>query len=344
MTDKRITWVNGNVLDADDLSDSILENTWSNINLRGVGAPITGIIVHSSTTWSVATTSAGVNQTSDSGSLWTQRDADVESAFFIRVCKADATHGICMETAATMETSFTDDDGATWTATTDAAFATAAYDVSFPTATLIVACGDDAGGAKHIVFSTDDAANWTDATTASTSAAYAVDMFDGTTGYALESGGTGAIWKTANSAVDWADTTDDLGRTCDTTASIVALSATTAVCAYINAGTLFMATYNNGTNTVTDTMIYYGMSHCLGILKSSGGTLITGAVTTAGDFVVLFKSNDSGVTWKLRKIVPTKAPSTSPVMKCSMAFIDDNQLILSVGAGENSVETIYIAD
>lgn len=316
-------FADSDALSADNLLDTFGSLPFRPITNRAGGNNITGVVAHSATTYSVIEDDGDIFQTTDSGTTWTSRNTDLDTDSFIRLCKADAAYAFAIENATTAESAVTTNSGATWTTTTSATYGTAVYDLSVPTTSLIVVGGDDGGGGNHIIYSTDDGTTWNDASTQPSAAIYALDMFDGSTGYAIDSSGN--IWKTTNSGVDWTDTTDNITGSATTTTGILALSATT--CLIYNG---LIQTYNNSTNTVTSVANIPTTNTCAGIVKTTNGDYYIATGASSGNTgITLAKSTDSGATWAVADIPFKGAAVDNTVLKCQLTEFGSNNLLVS---------------
>lgn len=323
MTSKWPTgWTDGDVLYSADLYDTLRnQRTFDLIPAQlTTDQGVSNIIAHSSTVWSAFQGGAygDIYVTTDSGSTWTVKNSNLDTSAFFTLCRADTTHAVAIEYTTSGEVAFTDDSGTTWTSKTSTAFGTQIYDVSFSTAGLIVVGGNDAGGTDHIVFSTDDAANWTNATTSPSAAVYAVDMYDATTGYAIDLNGN--IWKTINAAVDWTDTGHNILKSIDTRVTIYALSATVCLIYYGSN----IERYDNAAGTVTFVSLSVNASSNSGFIKVGDNYYIVGGATTWH----LFKSEDSGLTWK-SMYIPYGCSDTNNTQKRGGITAADSNTILT---------------
>ena len=302
-------------LKSDDLVDTLGALRWYPFKGKDLGTTdvVTGVIGHSASIFSMVTTAGEVFTSTDTGVTWTSKSTVPDTRSIIRVCKADKTHGVVVETGTTAEVVFTDTSGTTWSAKTSASFGTGVYDVAFSTAALIVIGGDDAAGTAHIVFSTDDGTTWTDATTSPDTRVYAVDMFSATVGYAIDS--AGKIWKTINAAVTWTDTLHVIKGTAGTNSSIYAVSATVCIIAVSS----FLEYYDNTAGTVTIKVdvgaTNYNMS--LGIVKNDTGYYYAGISSDNRDFhPFLLRSTDIGVSWEIANYSGLSGDTVTP--KCAL--------------------------
>lgn len=335
MTDKGpgsgAEWIDGDVLNSDDLLDSMSEMNW--LPIANQGRPNSGVVAFTRTTWSGVDTAGDIYTSTNSGSTWTSKNTTPNAPGYIRLAKNDRTDAFFCENSATSETAITTDSGATWTSKTSATFGTAVYDMSFPTSSLIVIAGDDGGGGNHIVYSNDSGATWNDPTTPPGAAIYAVDFFDASTGYAVDSSGN--IYKTTDGGDNWTDTTDNLSGA-SAGDSILVLTANTFI-AVSNSTNYSVATYDNSTNTVTD-KVDFGAEQdiVLGIGQIDNGDVVVGLTDSATNAVVtLLKSSDSGVTWSL---IQEQSYSLSAVndnktrLSCySEGFIFNSTLLRRIG-------------
>lgn len=282
-------WVDGNVLNADDLLDSIVEYRWNTALTSPVpGTIISGVIGHSSTKLSVMLTSGAIWQLS--GTTWTNRSSPCDTTSFIVRARNDATIGFACENSATSETAYTADSGDTWTTKTSATWGGDVNDVDMPSSALIVMVGDDGGGGNHIIFSTDQGGSWVDATTQPSAAIYSVSMFSATVGYAIDNAGN--IWKTTNGAVDWVDTTHNVNGTARVSSKIYAVSAT--ACIILTEARLDV--YDNTGGTVTAKFGYYGYSG--GICETTSGAIYVQAFKDTSLQVAIYRTLDNGTNWQ----------------------------------------------
>jgi len=282
MTDKRTTWVDGDVLNADDLSDSILANRWVDI-LRPIGTIERTFAFHSATNWSISDSDSKIRATADTGATTADKATGV-GVGIMKSCAADTTNAYFIGTTSNITT----DSGVTWAVTATApTFGTSISDVSFPTTSLIVVSGDDGGGGKHIVFSTDSGATWTDATTPPSSAIVAVGMYDGTTGYAYNA--TGDFWKTTDGAVTWTDTTHSISDTIAAPAHLLAISATKVISTDNH-----LVVYDNSAGTVKSYGYYTIVSNLGGVILTSGEAVV--CISTGSN--LLFYRTTDGLSFK----------------------------------------------
>ncbi len=344
-------WADLDVLFAADLIDSIGNLKWKTIINPPVVAGLekAKYIWHSATTLSCFAYDNGaystLYQSTDSGVNWTSKNTQPVEECIIKRCKADTTHAVAVERSGQKECIFTDDSGGTWTTKTKVTFSSAESnnDISFPTASLIVVAGSDAGG-KNIILSTDDGGTWTDPTTSPSAEIYCVDMFDGTTGYAVDSSKN--IWKTEDAGDVWVNTNDDITGT---VTEDMAIYAVTADICLICLSTGIIEKYVNSTNTVTTVQPKTFGSSCGGIIKTTNGTIYAMTFnTTAGKPSKIFKSNDSGVTWESFDVIfATAAEATrceSKVSLVEIGIIDSIHVVPANGSGGVENYIIYEPD
>ena len=286
--------------DANDTNDEMI-TTSKEFKIFGDGGDYSSFVGHSATKASVSIISSGdIYQLNLTTGAFTSKNIDFESPVLIAKCKADSTYAFAVESVAgDFESALTSDSGDTWTTKTTGNFSAKINSISVPTTSLIVLGGEDAGG-NNIIYSTDDGATWNDPTTAPSATINCVDMFDGTTGYAVDSFNN--IWKTTDGGDTWADTTDDSVNT-NALTSILAISATKAIISMFSSncyGGIIL--YDNTAGTVTKKIYVNGLKICSGIIESTNGNLYAmfsaiqadnaGAVNPA-----IVKSTDDGATW-----------------------------------------------
>jgi hypothetical protein len=290
------------------------------LNSIATGYP-RGVVRHSDTVWSIVDADGDIWLYND-GTL-TEKNTDMDTdPCFITLCKADSTHAFAMETGGSAETAFTDDSGSTWTSKT-ATGLSSTYDVSFPTTGLIVISGTD-GSNKPIQYSTDDGATWNDCTTNITASIVAVEMFDGSTGYGVDTSGN--IWKTTDGGDNWTDTGDNFSISIgDSTVRLITLSATEVLKFASNNR---VEHYDNSTNTVT--IVYYsavGVPSDAMIL--SDGSVVTVMHSAASYHHHLIRSTDNGTTWTLQLLPSESGFNASPANKRGgIAEMSTGQLLL----------------
>jgi hypothetical protein len=318
MTDKRTTWVDGDVLSAADLIDSIIA-TVSNYRLATENGKFQGVVVHSSTKISAYISDAGssrISQSTDAGLTFSTSNSDPDDHGIMVVNQSDPLEAFAVEISGTAaETFLTTDSGDTWTTKTDAVFATAVYDASYFSTAMIAIAGDDGGGAKHIVYSTDSGVTWTDPTTAPSAACYAVVMASATVGYAVDSAGN--IWKTTDGCDTWTDTTDNFG-TPDTDHSLFATDTDTIYS--IRGGTsVLVQKYVNSTNTVSTLIDLYDGEEARGIQVIGGVVYFAMGDTTNNHFYLYTSSDESN--WKEYVITLPIGVSTTYAYKHSFHLL-----------------------
>lgn len=324
-------WVASDILKAADVIDTFADNKWRKaINTISTTKTIRGIIAHSDSAYS-ASVSDDIYVSTDSGANWAIANNDMDAGNYIRSCKADPTIGVSGESSATGQVVFTDDSGTNWTEVTASTLATAVYDYSFPTAALIVAFGNDAAGTDHIIFSDDSGASWTDATTQPDASCYCGDMFDGNTGYAITSGNK--IYKTTNGAVNWTDTTHT-STDASTVMSMYAISATKAVIATTK-GNIYL--YDNA---VGNAVLKIGneetnLDVVSGVVQTTNGNVYAAfSSSTTGVPSRIYKSIDSGASWKALIITPVEGEAVDPIYKCGLSEIGTDNLLWVISRRE----------
>jgi len=311
-------WVDGDILYAADNIDSIDNVRFCPITKLVNTNPFVGTVGFSATNYSGVLAAGTIYTTTDSGTTWATKSTGIDTAAFMVRCKATPANAFAIEAnVAASEAAITTDSGVTWSDTdTDPSWGAEVYDVSYPVAGLIVVAGDDAGGGKHVVFSTNAGANWTDTTTAIGGAVYAVEMFSATVGYLLDASNN--IWKTTDGAANWNNTTFDSAGSAIAWASMLAISATKVV--------LFSGA--NSLELYTDTVGCVRISsqagdRCLGMWMTSLGTVYVLTATTNLTNRFLYRSDDVGVTWTMA-IIPgtsTAAAAADETSKHTMTEI-----------------------
>jgi|TARA_Y100000310_G_scaffold140352_1_gene139762 hypothetical protein len=332
-------WVDGNVLSADDLLDTIAFSKWNFLTTStSLGDVLWGTIRHSASAYS--STAGGMHFTSDTGVTWAA-DAGTESidtAPIVRVCEAALAEGFVAEASGNMETAYTSDSGANWTATTVLAMGNSlVYDLSFPVSALVVVAGDDGGGAKHIVYSTNQGTAWTDPVTSPNVACGTVSMFDDTTGYAVDTNSN--IWKSNDpdsGVAKWADTTDNtifpagVNDTClAVTADILLIGSAGGDINY----------YVNSTNTVTAVFQEKGYDISLGFVTTTNGNIYTGWVDTTGTVCAIAGSTDSGLTWTQMVVFNSSSIGSTRTLKSALVEWGTNGL--AVATNSNSYLRVF---
>lgn len=324
------TFTNGTLADADEVNANFAytNDFYDLVNTSGLvtGYP-TGIIAHSATIWSVVNNSGDLFNSTDSGASWTSKNATPNAVSLIRLCKADATYGVAVEygNLANPEVTVTTDSGATWTSKTSIVFPNGVYDVSMPTTSLIVVGGNDGAGIDFVQRSVDNGTNWVDATTSPATVVYALDMYDGTTGYCLDASSN--IWKTTDGGDTWTDTTDNSSISTENT-RIMCLSATVAIVS--TNGTLEY--YDNTAHTVTAKFSTNTAMNPIGLI-STDSRIYAGLVKQANDQStwIMLMSEDSGLTWALKGMPMYQLNGTLGGYKHSLSVYDTGKLIIPNG-------------
>ena len=259
-----------------------------------------GFQAHTATKMTMIDSGADIWYSADSGVTWTEKNTDLDTADIIhRNCKADRTYAIFIEMSGDNEVVHTADSGVTCTTKTSCTFGTLIYAVSYPTTSLIVVGGNDTVGTDFIVFSTDSGATWTDATTTVDANCLALDMYDGTTGFAATT--AGKIFKTVNSAVDWTDT----GHTISATSAngLVAISSTEFILAGIASNFLYVYKYDGSGNAVQKLLLNVvgaaSYDYAMAPVIDSNGVIYTGAIYSSNPtYMIILRSTDDGETWE----------------------------------------------
>lgn len=322
------TFTNGTVADADEVNQNFA-HAQGFFDVRYPTANAIGshtTIAHSATTWSTAA-NGFIYQTTDSGGTFTSRNTALDTAPVLIVCKDDITKGFAIELTATGETAYTADSGATWTTKTSAGHATLVYDAAFPTANLIVVAGNDAAGTDHIQRSTDQGTTWTDATTSPGTLVYAVDMFDGTNGFAVVSGPGAQIWKTADGGDTWTNSGHTTSMATDTNTRVVALSAT--VCVIASNGII---DYYDGSGNAQRKVQNASTLYCTGLVSTNSDLFAWFRNGTSGYPTIMYASKDAGVNWMMKVEFPITL-NTSVHYKRALDTYDTGKLILSYSEG-----------
>lgn len=337
MTDKRLTWADGDVLYSADLKEGFAQNYYCKLltvlPYDDGAAQIQGIVAHNSTTYSAIDNKGSVYQTSDSGVTWTIKNTDLGYASFIMKCKNDFTKAVVIEGVVTpnQKVVYTSNSGATWTTCTGTGtFVAALYDVSFPTVNLIVLAGDDDVGAKHITYSTDQGANFVDAATSPSSRVYSVDMFSSGTGYAIDSAKN--IWKTTNNAIDWVDTGHNVIQTLDAGSKICAITDTEC---YIMGASGRIEYYNHPAGTVVTITDSGQAGDCIsgGIFKSTEGKYIVARLpdnVNTGMTNILFSTGTTN--WSMFSI-PSTLGNAGPTYKTCIDACGSSEVLACLGYG-----------
>lgn len=296
MSDKRSVWADGDILYSDDLSDSFWANKWYTAVLSTSsdfsGTEFRGAIGHATSKISIILDDGDIWYTADSGENWVEKNTTLSTTpFFIKNAKANKAYGIAVENGASADTSFTADSGVAWSDGGDlAATVTAVNDLSVPTTILAVVGVADSNG-DTIQRSVDNGANWIDATTSPSAEVYAVDMFDGTTGFAIDSAGN--IWKTTDSADTWADTGHQIAGGAVSNNTIFAISATVFV--HTSETGAIIGYYDGTGNAITIMRMPDGMT--TNFYKLTNGSIYM-AAQSGNSALSLFKSTN-GLNWKV---------------------------------------------
>jgi hypothetical protein len=292
--------------------------------------PAFSVLPHSTTTISALGGSGDLWQNTGSG--WSEKYTTLlDNMVHSVVCKATPASAIAIEGAGGNTGAYTSDSGASWAATAAATFGTAVYDVSFPTTTVLVVGGNDAGGTDHVIRSVNQGTAFANAATSPTEAVYALDMYDGSDGFCI--GSAGKIFITADGGDTWTDTTFTCSSSIYTSMWCYSSSAFIAC----TAGSILKYTTAGAANATEVTKLVVG-PRILGVVGDSNGILYV--VIYSSDFsgtgtayFTLLRSDDSGDTWESSQITTDDtniaASLTYQVKHC--LYID-------------SADTIYFTD
>lgn len=316
-------WADGDVLYSADQLD-----TFDLIRFHRtfyVGATVTGVAVHSGTAYSMTDTNGTPYYTADSGVTWTASGGthSLESNSFFRGCKDSAAKAFMVEFD-NYETAYSSDSGANFNAAGAATFGTAIHDMSFPTTNLIVVFGDDAAGTDHIILSVNQGTGWANATTTADASVFCGDMFNGTTGYCVTS--AGKIFKTADSAVNWTDTTHTISGTPHEGMGMLALTATTCIIT----NNLGQIEYYDSSGNSTRVGVNSGaFIECGGIVQTNDGDIFVVFGNNTSGALILMMSEDTGSTWREARVGNNSALSHNETNKCGLAESSNNNLLIS---------------
>jgi len=303
-------WAYGDELMSQDLKDTYADVKWTRMS-GFLGMGVRALIGFSETTWSATrSTPYSIWTTTNRGQTWTEKSTNNSSnAIFVR-CKDDITKALCVETSTTGHITATADSGITWTAKTSVPMGGMLTSGSYPTSSLMVVCGWSGTAFQYIKYSTNGGTSWSWATTPD-NIVLLVDMYDGTTGYAVTS--AGLILKTTDGAVTWTSTGDSCGITLSTggcAGTLLTISATQVIFSGIGLITL----YDNSAHTTTTKFQYKTETNrCLGLKKLNSGRYLTGFITggEAGSTTLLRLSDDSTMAnWKCL-VLPSESKTST---------------------------------
>jgi|ETNvirnome_2_300_1030623.scaffolds.fasta_scaffold00052_17 hypothetical protein len=304
MTDKMNTWIDGNILDADDLMDTISHVRFIPVKYTGAATDGARVIAWSTTAWTT-----GRRETTDSGATWSN-DMGLTSVAIL--AQSDVTAGRAVSIrAASGNNRWSTNIGSTWTVpTTQPANCTTIFELSYPVDAYVAAFGTRSGGSFGAWYSVNGGDDWTQATGTDTANFVGGDFFDANTGYAVTN--AGAIWTTTNGGTNWTDTTNTITTGGGTNrATVYTITTDTAIIVTTgNAGNaiLNIHTYVDSTNTATEVFSTEGNYGRLSkIIKSSNTNYYFIAMIfgedTAGvqkcNGYHIFKSDDAGATWSV---------------------------------------------
>ena len=346
MTDKRSSWTNGDVLYGDDLADSIYANRWFKVlNRTDVDVATVGVVGHSSTHYSVIGTDGDIWVTTDSGTNWTEKNTTFTTKSAIVPVIADRTYGIAIDADDTSNaaSAYTSDSGVTWSNGGAVGNDNYVNDLSAPTTTLAVCCTDNNITNDNIYRSTDNGANWAAASTSPNVDVVALNMFDGTTGYATDIDDN--IWKTTDSGDNWVDTGNDISGT-EEGDTICCLSATTALITLRGSGYVYL--YDDTANTTT-LVLDWGTTTDAGYpthFVKAVNNFIYFAVLNTSDIVArpsaLYRTTD-GLVWEIMTLPysgEAEAGGTNNYTKYFISEGADNEILL-LGSSVSSASPLF---
>lgn len=296
------------------------------------------LIVHSALKWTIIN---GVNSrvTANGGVTWAASTTDFADMASGMVCKTLKTTAISANTTNDKLLYYTTDSGVTWTLATVPTLWTGALCLSFPTTTLAVAGLNRGTAARGIMRSTNGGVNWSICTTGPVANVPAISMFDGTTGYAVDSSNN--IWKTTDGGVNWTDTTHNVASV-GTTAmgqNLLAISAT--VCLYAINGNR-IERYDNTAGTVTTKFPVTNLAATAGnyfgnfVVAANGKTYFAYTSYVAPvSYITLLRSNDDGVSWQQQFVIAINNATavTQSGTDTLLSEYSPNQLVYLHGGG-----------
>ena len=305
------TFTNGTLANANEVNTNFNWSTNFDLHHWVSAAVYTGIIAHSASAWSTVAEDGTMRYTADTGVTWASPAGThgLGTETLLVPCEAAAARGFAVELnkgTGTADCAQTINSGATWNDDTNSPLTTATYDCSFPTATLLVLAGDDTGGTDHIVYTANPDAGpivWTNATMDTANKIYCLDMYDGTTGYAVDSANN--ITKTTDGAVNWADTGHNLVNSSNGRMSIKCISATKCIIQVESKIEL----YDNASGS-TNVLQVPASDASRGIVYSNGNIYVLTHNYSANAPDILSYSGDDGVTWSQRYLYWGNAVST----------------------------------
>jgi len=335
MTEGTYPKIDGDILYSSEVN-LFEENRWN--PLVYVGTSIVGILAHSATAWT-AYNGTSTFITADAGVSWTAASVDIADMTGVsRVSKANNALAICCDHDSA-NVSISSDSGDNWASASTDPGGTRVFSLSFPTATVAV-CGMDEGTTRDIYYSTDAGDNWTVCDTGPTDDVSAIDMVDGSDGIALDV--TGKIWTTSNGGVDWADSGQTSVVTPSTTTDMIALTSSTGVILN-NLGTGTIETFTTaagGTIRLRISDAGEAGAYLSNLIKTTNGNLyfvyyMFAESNDRGVNVVLYKSEDSGVTWAQKSIgtchFENETDLTNYQAKSQLVEYDTNKLLIQIG-------------
>lgn len=295
-------WVNGDILYAVDQNDTfdavanrfIIRNAWVPAIYDPLGGVPRSVLAHSSSTWVVGNDAGVGRRTTNSGSTWASCTGTM-LPYAVR-CAGTAGYALSFDTSAGV-LNYTVDSGANWTVGGTPAAATGVKCCSFPTSTKAVIGAT--GAARTIFYSNNNGVAWTLCTTGPTASVVAIAMWNGSTGYAVDTSNN--IWKTTDGGANWTDTTYNTAGSGLT--SLICVSSTVVL--YVQANTGLMQRYIDATS-VTNIQQVSGTTDSTPsnfVIGTNGyvylATFIMSAIGAAAN-AKLLRSKDLGLTWQHR--------------------------------------------
>jgi len=292
------------------------------------------IVGHSAGVASYIALSDAIYQTADYQTptiSWTQKNTNISDANGMSMinCKADRTNAFALEKSG--DGAFTGNSGVTWADTsTDPSSVTDITDISYPTTSLAVACGENSGAGENIWKSTDGGDNWAEVNDDGGMAiGCCIDMFDDTTGFAMPDS-SGDIFITTDGADNWSDTGRNLPVSAIRNLAVIhAISATTYVISPTtdgNSGIYY------GTTSADPTLRFMAGLHYVPskFVETANGNIYIAfhgdEADDVGSPILLVRSIDNGVTWQATSLLA--GDTDDATRKCRLSEAGDNILIL----------------
>ena len=292
-------FTDGDILTAAQLNNNFQSVVFNRVvNIQSTAGAIYGLLPYDIDNLSGLGNGAGIKYSSDEGVSWAVKDATLNIHMYGALCKDDKTKAFCVENLTNWATSYTTDKGVTWTAKTVVPIDTVIYDISFPTAAVLVVAGVDAGG-DYIIYSVDQGTNWVAPATNADADVWCMDMWSGTIGYAITSGSK--IFKSGPTVDDWTDTTDSASGGSEYNA-MVCISETEFIYCNYTGGVMYIRKYDNTAHTNTELLRMKAYPRCLGIKRDSNGIIYAAFKISSNDateltHMKLLRSTDDGDTW-----------------------------------------------